>query len=255
MRISELVAHLEALRAEHGDLEVRAYAYGDIDPYPATARVERPRQGPAFVLVEDGPLPGAATLTLTPTGSGPGEARETRTHPVATANFAFNTEPHVATVGGTPFEFQPEVMGDEFLDAYEEFRDGQKEETGVDVENLDGADAQQLRKITRALRVFLARLMLPDSAEFFLRLEVVRGAEVLETFTDLEEAQAYAEKAGDGARVQNAFRCPDRILIQLLDWVVGLYSGGRRPPTSSTGSATTPSRAGRRGTGTSRSRG
>ncbi|WP_405759429.1 hypothetical protein OG234_13140 [Streptomyces sp. NBC_01420] len=174
---------------------------------------------------------------------------------MATATFAFNTEPHVATVGGTEFSFQPEVMGDEFMDAYEEFRDGQKEQTGVDVEDLDGADAQQLRKITRALRVFLARLMLPDDAEYFLRLNVIRDGETLESFGDREEAQAYAEEAGGGARVQDAFRCPDRILIQLLDWVVGLYSGGRRPPTSSTDSSTTRSRPGKRGTGTSRSRG
>jgi len=54
MRISQLVARLEAQRAEVGDVEVYAYAYGDIDHHPATSTVHTPRGGPAFVLVEDG---------------------------------------------------------------------------------------------------------------------------------------------------------------------------------------------------------
>lgn len=214
------------------------------------------RPGPAVtVLVADGPLPGRLLWPLTPTGLGPGEARETGTQPVATATFAFNTEPHVATVGGTEFKFQAEVMGDEFLDAYEEFRRSQKKEADVDVEALGGADSQQLRKITRALRIFLARMMLPDSAELFLRLEVVRDGELLGTFTDLDEAQAYAESADGGARVENAFRCPERLLTQMLDWVVGLYSGGQRPPTSSSASSAPSPRGGTPGKARSRSRG
>ncbi len=54
MRISQLVARLEAQRAEVGDVEVYAYAYGDIDHHPATSTVHTRRGGETFVLVEDG---------------------------------------------------------------------------------------------------------------------------------------------------------------------------------------------------------
>lgn len=54
MRISQLVARLEQQRAEVGDVEVYAYAYGDIDHHPATTTVHTTRGGETYVLVEDG---------------------------------------------------------------------------------------------------------------------------------------------------------------------------------------------------------
>ncbi|WP_328638358.1 hypothetical protein [Streptomyces canus] len=55
MRISQLVERLEQQRAEEGDVEVYAYAYGDIDHHPATSVVHRDRDGRPWVLIEDGP--------------------------------------------------------------------------------------------------------------------------------------------------------------------------------------------------------
>jgi hypothetical protein len=55
MLISEVVAHLEAIRAELGDLEVEAYAYGDITTYPVEVpEVSQERGGRSFVLVSGG---------------------------------------------------------------------------------------------------------------------------------------------------------------------------------------------------------
>ncbi|WP_371095064.1 hypothetical protein [Streptomyces sanglieri] len=54
MRISKTIEQLQALLAEHGDLEVRAYAYGDIDCHPAVPVLWHERSGGTFVLIEDG---------------------------------------------------------------------------------------------------------------------------------------------------------------------------------------------------------
>jgi hypothetical protein len=53
---------------------------------------------------------------------------------------------------------QPEVFGDEIVDASVELRDAQKAK-GVDLENLEDADPDALRKTMRSVRVFLARQM------------------------------------------------------------------------------------------------
>ncbi|MEU0059073.1 hypothetical protein [Streptomyces sp. NPDC006334] len=168
-------------------------------------------------------------------------------------SFALHTEPHVADIGGTELLFQPEVMGDEFMDAYAEMRDAQKAK-GVDLDNLADADPADLRKTTRALRVFLSRQMLPESAEQFLRLDVVKGGRVLKSFQDLDEAEQYAGKHKD-ARVAEALRLPTRVIVELLEWVVELYGGGgTRPTMSSSASSTTSRPAGRPGTGPSPSK-
>jgi hypothetical protein len=59
MRISQLVERLEQIRAEEGDVEVVAYAYGDIDHHPAAPAVHRERSR-TFVLIEDGYEPQTA---------------------------------------------------------------------------------------------------------------------------------------------------------------------------------------------------
>jgi hypothetical protein len=122
--------------------------------------------------------------------------------------FALNTEPHVADIGGTELPFKPEVMGDDFMDAYTELRDTQQS-GGVDVDDLSGVAPAPLRQVSRALRSFLAHLMLEESAESFTRLDVVKAGDTLKSFTGLVEAEAYAAKAGSGARVVDALRLPD----------------------------------------------
>ncbi|MGW3447351.1 hypothetical protein [Streptomyces sp. NPDC001076] len=171
---------------------------------------------------------------------------------MATRKFALNTEPHVAEIGGTTLLLQPEVHGDEFLDAYVELRDAQKAK-GVDMDNLADADPKDVRRTVRALRLFLARQMLEKSAVLFLRLDVVKDGETLETFQDFDQAEEYAAQHA-GSRVVDALRLPTRVVVELLEWVVELYGGGDRPSGLSGGSSTPSRQAGRRGTGVSPSR-
>ncbi|WP_019061685.1 hypothetical protein [Streptomyces prunicolor] len=162
------------------------------------------------------------------------------------------TEPHVVEVGPYELEFEPEVMGDQFVDAYAELSEAQKAK-GVDLENLEDADPAALRKTMRAVRVFLARQMLPETSELFLRLDVVKGGEVLESFQDGDEAQAFAAKH-PGAVVRDAVRLPTRAVAEILEFTVELYGGGNRPTGSSSGSAPRSRPGGRPGTGPSPSR-
>lgn len=171
---------------------------------------------------------------------------------MATRTFALNTQPHVADIGGTKLEFQPEVFGDEFMDAYVELRDAQTAK-GVDMDNLAEADPKEVRRTVRALRLFLARQMMEDSADLFLRLNVVKDGETLETFPDLDEAEEYAAQH-EGSRVFDALRLPTRVIVELLEWVVELFGGGTRPTSSSAASSTPSRQAGKRGTGVSPSR-
>lgn len=175
---------------------------------------------------------------------------------MAKKTFALNTEPHIADIGGTELRFVAEVMGDAFMDAYEGLREAQRTATGLDVDDLSGASTDQIRSLTQALRDFLVRLMEADSAEFFSRLNVVVDGAVVESHTDRATAEERA--AGiDGAKVVYAYQLPDRVLVELLEWVVVLYggAGGTRPPTSSGASARASRRAGTRGTGPSPSKG
>ncbi|MFD3612395.1 hypothetical protein ACFWXA_30875 [Streptomyces atroolivaceus] len=167
--------------------------------------------------------------------------------------FALNTEPHIADVGGTELSFQAEVMGDDFMDAYAGLRDAQKG-VGVDVDNLEDVDPQTMRAVSRALRDFLAKLMLPESAALMTRVDVFQDGKVLKSFATWDEGEAYAAEIGGGASVRHSLRLPDRVLVELMEWVVELYGGGQRPPTSSSGSAKTSQRSGRRGMGVSPSK-
>lgn len=150
--------------------------------------------------------------------------------------FAIRTEPHVAEIGdNVELLFQPEVMGDEFLDAYERLKETQRG-LGVEVDDLANVDPDRLRQTVGALRVFLAQLMLPESAERFARWNVALGGEIVATFGDPEFAHRHAADLEGATVVDAGLRLPDRVLVELLEWTVELY-GGRRPPTSSNGSA------------------
>lgn len=138
---------------------------------------------------------------------------------MAKKTFTLNTEPHIAEIGDVQLAFQPEVMGDEFLDAYEALREAQSA-LGVDMDDLSAVESSQLRQVSAALKTFLARLMLPGSAEMFTEM-----------------------------------RLPDRVLIELMEWSVELYgSGGNRPTGRSSGSAQASPRTGTPGRAPSRSK-
>lgn len=167
--------------------------------------------------------------------------------------FALNREPHVADIGGTELSFQAEVMGDEFMDAYTGLRDAQKS-LGVDVGSLEDAEPEAIRAVSRALRDFLVLLMLPESAALMNRVDVFHDGQVVATFPTWAEGEEHAAKVGGGASARYSLRLPDRVLVELMEWVVELYGGGQRPPTSSSGSAKTSQRSGKRGTGVSPSK-
>lgn len=106
---------------------------------------------------------------------------------MAEKSFMINTEAHVANVGPHVLQFEPEVIGAEFAQAYSGLKQAQKQvkEAGDDI----GPD--ELLAVNAGMREFLARFMLPDSKELFETL-----------------------------------RLPDRVLVQLLEWVAELYGGG-----------------------------
>ncbi|MET9913015.1 hypothetical protein ABZZ74_40665 [Streptomyces sp. NPDC006476] len=132
-----------------------------------------------------------------------------------------HTEPHVLEVGDAELLLEPEVMGASFVDAYAELAEAQKAR-GVDLENLGDADPSALRKTLRSVRVFLARQMLPESAELFTRLDVIQDGEVLDSFHELDQAEEFAAQH-PGARIQDALRLPTRAVAEILEWVVEPY--------------------------------
>ncbi|MFJ4702802.1 hypothetical protein ACIP5N_32080 [Streptomyces sp. NPDC088768] len=136
---------------------------------------------------------------------------------MATKSFALRTEPHVAEIGDTELLFAPEVYGDEFLDAYQEIQDARR---GMGQSEDDEIDVAAVRDVHKSIRVFLSKLMEPESATVFAEM-----------------------------------RLPDRVLVELMEWAVELYGGQGRPPTSSTDSSRASRRAGTSGTAPSRSKG
>lgn len=161
--------------------------------------------------------------------------------------------PHEAEIGDTSYLFEPEVLGDEFLDRYERLQEANRK-LNVDPANLGDTDLSKVREATVAMRVFLASLMLPESASGFARWDVIASGKVISSHPNSEEAAAAAAKR-KGATVKDAGRrYPDRVYVDLMEWVVELYGGGQRPPTSSSGSAPASPPPGRRGKGVSPSR-
>ncbi|KPI33261.1 hypothetical protein OV450_1349 [Actinobacteria bacterium OV450] len=170
---------------------------------------------------------------------------------MARKSFALNTENHVADVGGTELLFYPEVDSDQFLDAYEQLQAAYKG-ANIDPSDLASISVERLRAITGSLRSFLTDFMLPESASVFTRWEVRVGDTVTGTYRTEADAQSAAE-GQVGAEVVNAgMRLPDRVLVQLMEFVMEVY--GRRPTGSSSDSAPPSPSRGSRGTGRSPSR-
>ncbi|WTW95385.1 hypothetical protein OG216_19275 [Streptomycetaceae bacterium NBC_01309] len=173
---------------------------------------------------------------------------------MARKTFTLNTQPHVAEIGETELLFQPEVMGDEFLDAYSGLQDTTKT-LGVDLSDLANVDVDQLRAVTTALRTFLARLMLPESAERFACWTVQVGGKVVGTYSSSQDAAEAAASRKNAKVADRSMRLPDRVLVELLEWAVELYGGGSRPTSSSSGSVPQSRMPGTSGRAASPSRG
>lgn len=115
---------------------------------------------------------------------------------MATKSFAINTEPHVADVGGTELLFQAEVIGAEFAQAYAQLRTVQQKVKGTKASSTKHAkeeslDPDVLVELHHAMKAFVRGFLLPESQTVFDRL-----------------------------------RLPDRILVQLMEWVAELYGSG-----------------------------
>jgi hypothetical protein len=174
---------------------------------------------------------------------------------VATRDFAVRTEPHVATLGDLgELHLVPEVFGDEFLDGYNKVMEAQRALGGE--EDLTKMDAAALRQVYGSMREFLGGLLTPESAERWLRFEVIKGGKVVDHFRSRAEAEEKAAELGPTARVQDkSMRVPDRVLVELLEWTSELYGGGNdRPTTPSSGSSRASRRAGTPGKAPSRSK-
>lgn len=142
---------------------------------------------------------------------------------MVTKDFAIRSEPHVATIGEHRLTFAPEANGSELLDGYAKLKAAQ---ASVDVEK----DPAAAKKILRALRVFLASLMLPESADLFLTVDVLNEEGVrVRSFKDEAEAEEFAASSMVGAKVVERLPLPQRVLTELLEWIIEVLGGGARP--------------------------
>lgn len=118
---------------------------------------------------------------------------------MATKVFEIRTDPHEAVIGDITLLLEPEVVGAEFAQAYSTLREVQKKVkdaqatkgTSTKHAKADGLDAGLLSELSESMRGFVRRFMLPDSQTIF-----------------------------DGMRL------PDRVLVQLMEYVAELYGGG-----------------------------
>ncbi|MEU6594807.1 hypothetical protein ABZ923_37370 [Streptomyces sp. NPDC046881] len=172
---------------------------------------------------------------------------------MATRDFAVRTENHVANLTGLgTLEFVPEVFGDEFLDGYSRVQEAQRAIGGE--EDLTKMDPATLREVYGSMREFLGSLMTPESAERWLRFEVIKGAKLVDHYRSRAQAEEKAAEEG-GRVVDKSMRVPDRVLLELLEWTVELYGGGNdRPTTPSSGSSRASRRAGTPGKASSPSK-
>ncbi|MFI7467404.1 hypothetical protein [Nonomuraea sp. NPDC049646] len=171
---------------------------------------------------------------------------------MAKQKFAINTEPHVAEIGDDiELLFKPETMGDEFLDAWHSLQETYRG-LGIDPANIKDSPADVLRIAGTAVRRFIAGFMLPDSARLYAWWEVQdkTGKVVFDT-GDPDEAATHAEKLKGATVVDVGLKLPERIHIQLMQWLMEVY--GQRPTMPSPASATPSPPPGPPGTVTSRS--
>lgn len=115
---------------------------------------------------------------------------------MATRTFTLNTSPHEAVIGNTVLFLQPEVDGATFVEAYAGLRDAQAKVTGTKASSTKHAkavdtDPETLRELSAAMRGFIRRFLLEDSTGPF-----------------------------------DALSLPDRILVQLVEYLAEIYGGG-----------------------------
>lgn len=169
-------------------------------------------------------------------------------------SFTLNKTPHVADLGDVELKFQPEVMGDEFLEGYVQLQESYRGLGAGSPNDPSGMDLGKAAEIIRELRGFLFKLLMPESKEVFSRFVVVKAGKEEGAYLTREEAVGAA---GDvkGATVRDeSLQLPLRVLMEILEWIATLYGGDARPTGSSTASSSPSRRGTRRGTATSASK-
>lgn len=131
---------------------------------------------------------------------------------MASKTFEIRTEPHEAVLGDVKLYFVPEVGGAAFATAYAALREvqkkvgaseGSKSSSTKHAKEAKDLDPAVLGEISEALHTFVRQFLVPASRELF-----------------------------DGMGL------PDRVLVQLMEWVAELYGGGSGNPEDAGGTST-----------------
>jgi hypothetical protein len=170
-------------------------------------------------------------------------------------SFALNKTPHVADLGDVELKFQPEVMGDEFLEGYVNLQAAYQGLSGGVGNDGAGMDLEQAAGIIRELRTFLLNLLLPESKEVFSRFVVLAGGKEVSVHLTRTSAEIAADGVKGATVRDESLQLPLRVLMEILEWIATLYGGDARPTGSSTASSSPSRRGTRRGTATSASKG
>lgn len=132
---------------------------------------------------------------------------------MAVKNFEIRTEPHTATIGAHELRFLPEVVGSKFVQAYDEMTavqrklkgaSGNKASSSKHAKEEDAIDGVVLAEINAAMIRFVRSFLFDDESR----------------------------------TVFDALALPDRILVQLIEWVGELYGGGSGNPVAGGGTST-----------------
>jgi hypothetical protein len=170
--------------------------------------------------------------------------------------FTLNKTPHVADLGdGLELHFLAEVMGDEFLEGYVRLQEAYRSITLGTTGGDEGMDVESAVGIVRELRAFLFSLLMPESKEIFSRFVVTQRGKELGAYLTREEAEAAADEVPGLSTVRDdSLQLPLRALMEILEWIAGLYGGAQRPTGPSTASSSPSRRGTKRGTATSASK-
>ncbi len=121
---------------------------------------------------------------------------------MAARSFSINTTPHEAVIGDTKLLLLPEVLGAEFADAYSLLKEAQQAVKDAG----DNVGGDELRAINEGMREFINGFLLEESKADFESLKL-----------------------------------PDRVLVQLLEYVAELYGGGTKKAGKKVGPGGSPS--------------
>lgn len=129
---------------------------------------------------------------------------------MASKVFEIRTKPHEAVFGDTTVFFEPEVIGAEFAAAYDKLREAQKRAKAAEGGKASSTkhakeadvDAETLVSLSTAMREFVGSFVTTESVADF-----------------------------------SGLRLPDRILLEMVNWVAELYGGGSGNPAAAGGTS------------------